>query len=446
VSRRRRPARPRRLRARGGDPCAARRDRGVALLADGRRAGGHDRPRDARSRARAPSTRSSRGPRWRRCRRRPRALRRRRRDGAPRRGDARVDSLHAPWAPRCGPQPLGAGVVRIRVEDEARRLDLGTPELAPRCRRCSRARPRRAPCRRARATGPTPTTCAPARRGARLVPRPRRPRTPAANEPLRTLGELRLVRGVDAECSSGSAPHVTVAGERAVNRTPRRRRCWWRSRARRPAARVIAARQKAPIARAAFAALLPDVPRAAADGSGEPSIASRPPARSGRCGARSKATVRAPAGPRRAWSHGGRSPRTSRFFRRTPRRRSGPAPSTSRPSIHPRRSGAGPQPGRARQAHVALEAGRLRPGAQRANQGRGCRGRTPCRWAWAASSPGLPGRDIVGDHEDPWRGAGTAASSRRSARGGPWRASVRGDRAPLSSNILRRDKETDPSR
>ena len=41
-----------------------------------------------------------------------------------------VDSLHAPWARDVGPQPLGAGVVRISVEDEARRLDLGTPGLA----------------------------------------------------------------------------------------------------------------------------------------------------------------------------------------------------------------------------------------------------------------------------------------------------------------------------
>src|SRR5438128_1196406 len=41
-----------------------------------------------------------------------------------------VDWPHAPWAQGSGRQPLGAGWVDVTVEDEARRLSLGVPDLA----------------------------------------------------------------------------------------------------------------------------------------------------------------------------------------------------------------------------------------------------------------------------------------------------------------------------
>src|SRR5213080_914216 len=41
-----------------------------------------------------------------------------------------IDWPHAPWAQGSGRQPLGAGWLEVTVEDEARRLSLGTPDLA----------------------------------------------------------------------------------------------------------------------------------------------------------------------------------------------------------------------------------------------------------------------------------------------------------------------------
>src|SRR5947207_290589 len=43
------------------------------------------------------------------------------------------DTLRSPWAQASGRQPLGAGWVEVRVEDEARRLDLNAlPDAVPR--------------------------------------------------------------------------------------------------------------------------------------------------------------------------------------------------------------------------------------------------------------------------------------------------------------------------
>lgn len=172
----------------------------------------------------------------------------------------RVDSFHAPWARDAGPQPLGTGVVRVRVEDEARRLDLGTAELARAvpallgalgldarladaiadwCDADDTARPHGA-------------------EGAwylALTP----PYVPA-NAPLRTLGELRLVRGIDAAVLARLRPHVTVAGERAVNPNTASQEVLVALAGPGAAARVLAARRQAPLARETLAALLPDVP------------------------------------------------------------------------------------------------------------------------------------------------------------------------------------------
>ena len=176
------------------------------------------------------------------------------------RGTTAVDSFHSAWAGVADPQPLGAGTVRIRVEDEARRLALGTPALA----------------------AALPALLAVLGLDARLAdaiadwtdaddaPRPRgaerdwylglTPPYTAANAPLRTLGELRLVRGIDAAVLARLRPHVTVAGERAVNPNTASEEVLVALAGRATAARVLAARRRGPLARAAFATLLPEVP------------------------------------------------------------------------------------------------------------------------------------------------------------------------------------------
>ena len=175
-------------------------------------------------------------------------------------GTLTIDSFHAPWARDAGPQPLGAGVVRVRVEDEARRLDLGTPELA---------------------------AALPALLGvlgidagladaiadwsdADDAPRPHgaerdwylglTPPYAVANAPLATLGELRLVRGVDAAVLARLRPHVTVAGERAINPNTASEEVLVALAGPAAAARVLAARRRGPLARETFRTLLPDVP------------------------------------------------------------------------------------------------------------------------------------------------------------------------------------------
>jgi general secretion pathway protein K len=174
-------------------------------------------------------------------------------------GMVAVDSLHAPWARDAGPQPLGAGTVRIRVEDEARRLDLGAPDLR----------------------AALPALLAVLELDARLVDalgdwtdaddgaRPHgaesdwylglTPPYGAANEPLRSFGELRLVRGVDAAVLARLRPHVTLAGERAVNPNTASEEVLVALAGPAAAARVLAARREKPLARETFATLLPDV-------------------------------------------------------------------------------------------------------------------------------------------------------------------------------------------
>jgi general secretion pathway protein K len=125
------------------------------------------------------------------------------------------DTLASPWARDAGRQPLGAGWVEVRVEDEARRLDVNAPELADALPRLldllgvdrgladaiadwtdadDTPRPRGA--ERAWYAGGTPS----------LVPR---------NGPFATVGELALVRGIDARVLARLRPHVTAAGEHA---------------------------------------------------------------------------------------------------------------------------------------------------------------------------------------------------------------------------------------
>src|SRR5881296_4103625 len=127
------------------------------------------------------------------------------------------DTLGAPWAVGVGRQPLGAGWVEVHVEDEARRLDLNAPELAdavPRLLTLLGLDPRLADA----LADWTDADDTPRPHGAErewylaqappLVPR---------NAPFASVGELALVRGIDAAALARLRPHVTVAGEHAVN-------------------------------------------------------------------------------------------------------------------------------------------------------------------------------------------------------------------------------------
>jgi general secretion pathway protein K len=172
----------------------------------------------------------------------------------------RIDSLHAPWARDAGPQPLGAGVVRVRVEDEARRLDLGTPELAAALPALLGALGLDTRLADAIADWTDADDVARPHGAERAWYLARTPQYVAANAPLRTVGELRLVRGIDAAALARLRPHVTVAGERAVNPNTASQEVLVALAGPAAAARVLAARREAPLARESFASFLPDVP------------------------------------------------------------------------------------------------------------------------------------------------------------------------------------------
>jgi general secretion pathway protein K len=129
-------------------------------------------------------------------------------------GDA-PDTLRAPWTQRSGRQPLGAGWVEVRLEDEARRLDLNLmpPDVL------------RALCRQV-GVDPTLVDALADWIDADDTTRPHGAERPfyrglglvgPANAPLRTVGELALVHGFDAETVARLRPFVTVAGEPSVN-------------------------------------------------------------------------------------------------------------------------------------------------------------------------------------------------------------------------------------
>lgn len=123
------------------------------------------------------------------------------------------DDVHAPWAQPIAPQTLGGGRVEVVVEDEARRLDLGTadPDALPRLLETLHLD-------RGLADAILDWTDADDR------PRPYgaeraayRDASGPPNGPLRSVGELALVRGVDAGTLARLRPFVTVAGEAGVN-------------------------------------------------------------------------------------------------------------------------------------------------------------------------------------------------------------------------------------
>jgi general secretion pathway protein K len=125
------------------------------------------------------------------------------------------DTLDALGAAGRGRQPLGAGWVEVQVEDEARRLDLDRfSGTLPRLLELLDLDPRVAEA----VADWVDLDDAPRPHGAErdwylgLTP-PYVPR----NGRLRTVGELGLVRGVDAAAAERLRPFVTAVGEPAVN-------------------------------------------------------------------------------------------------------------------------------------------------------------------------------------------------------------------------------------
>jgi len=173
------------------------------------------------------------------------------------------DTLHAPWAVDVGRQPLGPGWVEVHVEDEARRLDLDAPELAdavPRLLVLLGLDPGLADALADWADADD----APRPRGAErewylaqtppLVPR---------NAPFASVGELALVRGIDAAVLTRLRPFVTVAGEHAVNpNTASREVLLAVVQDAAGVDRLLAARRRGAIVAEDVAALLPDAPYA----------------------------------------------------------------------------------------------------------------------------------------------------------------------------------------
>jgi len=173
------------------------------------------------------------------------------------------DTLGAPWAVDVGRQPLGPGWVEVHVEDEARRLDLDAPELAdavPRLLVLLGLDPGLADTLADWADADD----APRPRGAErewylaqtppLVPR---------NAPFASVGELALVRGIDAAVLTRLRPFVTVAGEHAVNpNTASREVLLAVVQDAAGVDRLLAARRRGAIVAEDVAALLPDTPYA----------------------------------------------------------------------------------------------------------------------------------------------------------------------------------------
>ena len=127
------------------------------------------------------------------------------------------DTLRAPWAQSAGPQSLGAGWVEVRVEDEARRLDLNDPALGSAIPRLLDALALDPALADALADWTDDDDVPRAHGGERDWYLTRAAPSLPANGPLASVGELGRVRGFDADTVARLRPFVTVAGESTVN-------------------------------------------------------------------------------------------------------------------------------------------------------------------------------------------------------------------------------------
>ena len=170
------------------------------------------------------------------------------------------DTLRAPWLQPTGHHALGAGWVDVELEDEARRLDLNEPALAPALPRLLAVL----------GLDPAIADAIADWKDADDLVRPHgaergfyltgTPPTMPANGPFLTLGELTLVRGVGAAGLERLRQHVTVAGEHAINPNTASRAVLLAVLDDTAAVeRVLAARERAPLDTDALAALLPDM-------------------------------------------------------------------------------------------------------------------------------------------------------------------------------------------
>lgn len=145
--------------------------------------------------------------------------------------------------------PLGGGTIELRIEDAARRLDLGEADLAPAVRRLLEAL----------ALEPALADTLADWIDSDDTPRPRgaerdwylgrRPPLVPANAPLGAVSQLALVRGWSDEAIERVRPFVATAGERAVNPNtapPAVLAAWLGSES--AARAMLARRQRSPIA------------------------------------------------------------------------------------------------------------------------------------------------------------------------------------------------------
>jgi general secretion pathway protein K len=129
------------------------------------------------------------------------------------RSPAELDTLAARWD--SGRQPLGAGWVEVRVEDEARRLDLNQlADAAPALFKLLGLDDRLVDALADWTDGDDFPRPGGAERDWYLA---RTPPSLPPNAPLESVAELARVRGFDAALVERLRPFVTVAGEPAIN-------------------------------------------------------------------------------------------------------------------------------------------------------------------------------------------------------------------------------------
>jgi general secretion pathway protein K len=125
------------------------------------------------------------------------------------------DTLESPWIRPLPPQAIGAGVVSVEVEDEARRLDANlASDALPRLLARLRLDPFLADAILDWTDADDETRPHGAERRWYAA---RAPARAPANRPLASVGELLLVRGMDPDLLERLRPFLTVAGEDGVN-------------------------------------------------------------------------------------------------------------------------------------------------------------------------------------------------------------------------------------